>query len=583
VELTSDWFEVTEASGAMVLRGLIPGEYELKMYCLGAGKLSCSSAGADFGKVDAGEKAALPKFRIPDGRSLLTVRLEGKGLRVCGFELSGLHLLPKPPPPKDYTVKPLDHAGTEYYVATDGDDNNPGTKEKPFRTPAQASMVAKMGDTVFFRAGSYTAKAETDLINPANAGLEGRWITYRSYPGERVEVLGVTFTRMQESGTPQQYLRFEGLVLDGKLQRGNGFIAAADPPLDHVEIIDCEILNYTNKGIRLRCKNAKHFLAKDCDIHHIKGPGVDVDGLSDSRFVRVLSHDNDDGQGAEGDGDGFTGAREGNGVEFVECEAWNCSEDGFDSKIANTRFIRCKAWNVKSVPFKLWADGGTMINCVGLNANEDLVRLSGTTPGAKFSIIHCTLVGGAIGIKLRGEKKSSAQVFCANTILADVAMPFSSVHKETIARIESDGNLYQLRSEAPPTHTFFCLRDGALPNEKPERTEILKRYALTAFLNMAKFEKLDRVPLSTKDKWPAVIEGEMLDGEWTKETGNDKHSILVRDLEAVGFVDLGTGNVHLRKGSPALDRATPAPGAPAEDFDGAERPKTQADIGAFEY
>ena len=47
--------------------------------------------------------------------------------------------------------------GAAYYVATDGNDGNAGSKDKPFATLNKANAVVHAGDTVWIRGGVYTA------------------------------------------------------------------------------------------------------------------------------------------------------------------------------------------------------------------------------------------------------------------------------------------------------------------------------------------------------------------------------------------------------------------------------------------
>jgi len=74
-------------------------------------------------------------------------------------------------------------AATTYYVATNGSDNNPGTQDQPFATPAQAATKVVAGDTVMVRGGTY-------YLNPGvwigNSGTASAHIVFQSYPGEKV-------------------------------------------------------------------------------------------------------------------------------------------------------------------------------------------------------------------------------------------------------------------------------------------------------------------------------------------------------------------------------------------------------------
>ena len=66
-----------------------------------------------------------------------------------------------------------------YYVATDGNDANPGTLEKPFATLNKGAGVLKAGDTLYIRGGTYN-----QTVYIGNSGTESAPITVGSYPGE---------------------------------------------------------------------------------------------------------------------------------------------------------------------------------------------------------------------------------------------------------------------------------------------------------------------------------------------------------------------------------------------------------------
>ena len=75
---------------------------------------------------------------------------------------------------------------TEYHIALNGDDTNPGTLDFPLRTIQRAADLAQPGDTITVRAGVYRER-----INPPRGGESGdKRIVYRVAPGERVEIKG---------------------------------------------------------------------------------------------------------------------------------------------------------------------------------------------------------------------------------------------------------------------------------------------------------------------------------------------------------------------------------------------------------
>jgi hypothetical protein len=79
-----------------------------------------------------------------------------------------------------------------------------------------------------------------------------------------------------------------------------------------------------------------------------------------------------------------------------------------------------------------------------------------------------------------------------------------------------------------------------------------------------------------------LLDGTALDlATWQARTGNDMASFTTTD--AALFEDPEAGDLHLRSGSPAIDRADPT-GMPATDFAGTPRPQGAGyDIGAYEY
>lgn len=64
-----------------------------------------------------------------------------------------------------------------YYVATNGNDNNPGTSEQPFATVNKGATVATAGDTVIIRSGTYSPSTR---ITVANSGTSTAPITFKA-------------------------------------------------------------------------------------------------------------------------------------------------------------------------------------------------------------------------------------------------------------------------------------------------------------------------------------------------------------------------------------------------------------------
>lgn len=76
--------------------------------------------------------------------------------------------------------------GTDYYVATDGADTNPGTMAEPWRHIWHATEVIQAGDTAWVRGGTYT---EVDAYFE-HAGTAAAPIAIAAYPGETAVIDG---------------------------------------------------------------------------------------------------------------------------------------------------------------------------------------------------------------------------------------------------------------------------------------------------------------------------------------------------------------------------------------------------------
>lgn len=119
--------------------------------------------------------------------------------------------------------------GITHYVATTGNDSNPGTLALPWRTIQHAANVVQPGDTVYVRAGVYHEAVTIARSGSASAG----YITFSSYPGERATLDG--------QGVP---------ITNGQW----GLFTITDPnppfaPVNDVIINGFELRNYMTKSL----------------------------------------------------------------------------------------------------------------------------------------------------------------------------------------------------------------------------------------------------------------------------------------------------------------------------------------------
>lgn len=141
---------------------------------------------------------------------------------------------------------------TEYIVATNGSDANPGTLARPCKTIQCALNKAKIpGDIVSVRAGSY--RGSVTLKYP---GVQGKPITLRSYPGERAVIdQGPDLETTKSSGLQVAIKHVDGLLkpigwlVVENLDIARGYNGININNAYDVVIRKCTIRNSWNQGI----------------------------------------------------------------------------------------------------------------------------------------------------------------------------------------------------------------------------------------------------------------------------------------------------------------------------------------------
>src|SRR5690606_37996735 len=137
----------------------------------------------------------------------------------------------------------------EYFVETNGNDNQNGTKNSPFKTIFKASEMAQPGDTITILGGEFHLEKQ---FRPVRSGTPDKWIFYRGAPGQKVVFDGsfikkvvqnkdsVQFSRLT-AGLFQiekvSYLRFENIEV--RNSDAGGFIIRG-PECKKIELLNCK-------------------------------------------------------------------------------------------------------------------------------------------------------------------------------------------------------------------------------------------------------------------------------------------------------------------------------------------------------
>ena len=212
-------------------------------------------------------------------------------------------------------------SSSTFFVSTSGSDNNPGTKEQPFKTLNKAWSVISSGDTIFLRAGRYS-----NSIMPATTyfrnknGTSSDPIVISNYQNEKpvLDYSDAIYTT-QKAGLwieNVKYLHIKGIRITNIKQPTAGNIA--------------------QYGIML-WNNVSNCVFEQIETDHIGGWGVTIgDYCSNNLFLNCDSHHNADPYSAipYGWADGFqSGSPNSTNNTFRGCRAWANSDDGWDFRL----------------------------------------------------------------------------------------------------------------------------------------------------------------------------------------------------------------------------------------------------------
>ena len=231
----------------------------------------------------------------------------------------------------------MNTSGKTYFVATNGNDNNPGTFSQPWATWQKAftSTSVNAGDIVYFRGGVYQTTVKTGLgIEATRSGTENNWIYYMNYPGE----------------TP---------ILDC------GNIVQSDIQYTGLRNVGIEFSNiYYVKLVGLTVRNVKQYYDRNF------GVGIRVSG--GNMILERCTAYNIWGHGFET----WFGDKAGDKVYFINCDAYNCNDiisgnppgsnagntgagfslwDSSSNALGEVHLYNCRAWNASDQGFQTGA------------------------------------------------------------------------------------------------------------------------------------------------------------------------------------------------------------------------------------
>ncbi len=321
-----------------------------------------------------------------------------------------------PPGLSQHLQPPTGGEGRTYYVSPAGDNANPGTRERPWRTPGFASRQLQAGDTLIILGGRYVlSDYEADRIIPPSGRPEA-WVTIRGEENNRPILAGRDnlITAIDLSGA--QYVRIQNLEIT------------------HDEQAQGEAIWFRD-GIEILGAPAAHLIFEGLYIHHVDEFAMNIQDVDDLQILNSrleyagfgalggpqgesggwrnviirntsLSWSGHYYQGGDGSNrpydrpDGF-GIEPSEGPILIEgVVAEHNLGDGLDSKAAHTTIRRTIVANNACDGIKLWGDQSRIENTLIYGRGDGnpqptpwsaIVIAPEEQPNTSFEIVNVTV------------------------------------------------------------------------------------------------------------------------------------------------------------------------------------------------
>jgi hypothetical protein len=479
---------------------------------------------------------------------------------------------------------------SSFYVATTGNDSNPGTQATPWRTIQHAADTARAGSTVYVRGGVYE---ELVSINASGNASDG-FITFRSYPGETAVIDAAHFTPTTRTGVVtiqnKSYVRIEGFEIrnfrtaEHRLAPlGINVIGSGS----HIELLKNNVHHIENNfggrdapgsggngfGIAVYGTDAKtpitDLVIDGNEVHHLKtgsSESLVVNGnVTNFRITHNVVHDNNN-----------------IGIDVIGFEhtapdpAVDQARDGIvaGNVVYNITSRGNPAYGNDENSDGIYVDGGTRIlieqNVMhdvdfGIElASEHKDRATSYITARNNLIYHCHTAGVSIGgyAPERGHTEHSNVV--NNTLYENDTSGTGS--GEFQMQWNMSDNIFENNIVYAGHRCLITLNRSQVDKNHPPAVIDHNLYYCASGANA-----------STWAGASATVTGFE---KYVESTGNDRHS---RCLDP-HFIDAGANNFHLQSDSPAIaDGTTDKVPVGDVDLEGSARVRSEKiDVGCYE-
>ncbi len=480
-------------------------------------------------------------------------------------------------PVDDAPSSPAD--GNVFYVATDGDDGNPGTLAQPWRTIQHAAETASPGDTVYVRGGVYH-----EAVTVQVSGAEGAPITFASAPGETAILDGSGLTDPDGPVgfhlADRSHLVIQGFEIrhftsdDPDAVPAGIFVSGASHHVtlqgNHIHHIETQAQDGNAHGIAIYGDQAP------ASIHHLFIQGNELDHLKLGWSESLVLNGNVEQFQVL---DNFVHNNDNIGIDLIGFEgtapdpAYDRARDGLvqGNTVTNIDSGSNPAYQGERSADGIYVDGGTRITIQGNRVSRCNIGIEVASEhangDASFVTVRNNLVtwSHVTGLAMGGYDRRRGSAF-QNAIVNNTFFQNDTLQ-------DGNGELllqHDVHDNVIENNIFYANAQSLLISNPFSANQD----------NQVDYNLYFAPAGAAESEWQWQKQTHQGFDAYQAATGNDSHSRFADPR----FVDITGPDLHLQADSPAIDAGDNS--APVGDVDLEGNPRVQngqVDLGALEF